>query len=185
VALSRPDETERDFRIRLRDLAREGRDATAAALRAKYAPRLERLQAQVDRASERRQREAAQAKQQQVQAAVSVGATILGAFIGGGRRSSVGRITTAARGFGRAEKESGDVARADESLESVQAKLQALDAEFRSELANAESGGDMQSVPLENVTVRAKKSAVAVRSVRLAWAPYWQSQDGTRQPAWQ
>jgi hypothetical protein len=67
----------------------------------------------------------------------------------------------------------------------VQAKLQALDAEFRSELANAESGGDMQSVPLENVTVRAKKSAVAVRSVRLAWAPYWQSQDGTRQPAWQ
>ncbi len=166
---SAPGESERDFRVRLRESWRERRDRDAEALRLKYAPKLERLQAQVERATQAQAREAEQLQQQKVQSAISIGATLLGAFMGGGRRSTIGRVSTAARGVSRAQKESGDVDRAVESLAAVQAKLQALDAEFQTELAALDTSFDAEKEPLESIPIRVKKTDIAVRAVALAW----------------
>jgi hypothetical protein len=182
---STPGETERDFRIRLRDASREARDGQAEALRAKYAPRLERLQEQVRRAEQARAREAEQAEREKVQTAVSVGATLLGAFLGGGRRRTVGRAATVARGVGRAQKEANDVGRATENLEATQQRLQELNAAFEADLAAQSAGFDAQTVPLEIVALRPKKADVAVKSVHLAWAPHWEDASGTRTVAWE
>jgi flagellar motility protein MotE (MotC chaperone) len=184
AAVSTPDESERDFRIRLADLAREKRDARAQALRDKYAPRVARLEERVRRAEQVRSRESEQFQQQKVQGAISIGATILGAFLGSGARGSVGRATTAARGLGRARKEQGDVDRAEENLGDVSEKLKALQAEFETELAALEATFDAQKVPLEPVVVRVKKTEVAVQAVQLAWAPLWRLRGGESRPAW-
>jgi hypothetical protein len=181
-ATSRPGESERDFRIRLRDLWREKRDAGAAALQAKYEPRLERLRAQIERAQATQARESEQLRQQKTQSAISIGATVLGAFLGG-RRSAVGRATTAARGLERSRKEAADVERAEASVEALQAKLQALDAEFQSELAAQDAGFDAEREPLERVAVRPKKTNIDVRSVSLAWVPTL-DENGVRRPLW-
>src|SRR5262249_7871696 len=77
---AKPGEPEGDFKVRVQQAMREKRDAAVAALRAKYAPKLDALQSQEQRASDRVQRESAQATQQTVQAAISVGATVLGAL---------------------------------------------------------------------------------------------------------
>jgi hypothetical protein len=170
-ATSLADESERDFRIRLRDLWHEQRDAAADALRRKYAPRLERLQARVERASAAHERESNQLQQQKVQSAISIGATVLGAFLGGGRRGTVGRAATAARGVGRGRKEAADVERAEAGVASAQSDLQALDAEFKAELAALDAGFDAERETLETVVVRVKKVDIAVRAVSLAWVP--------------
>ena len=183
--VSQPGESERDFRIRLADAGREARDARSQALRAKYAPRLERLRDQVRRAEQAQERESQQAQQQKVQTAVSVGATLLGAFLGGGRRSSVGRATTAARSLGRTRKEAGDVARAETNLATVQAKLQALDSEFASEVAGLEKAFDAETAGLETLALRPKKADVVVHSLQLVWAPSWLAGKGGAAPAWE
>ena len=72
--VSKPGESERDFRIRLQEGARIARDAAIEKLRAKYAPKLERLQGQIQRAQSAREREKTQLDQQKMQAAVSLGA---------------------------------------------------------------------------------------------------------------
>jgi hypothetical protein len=180
---SRPEESERDFRIRLRDVWRERRDAGAEALRRKYEPKLDRLRDQLQRANAARARESAQAQQQKVQSAISIGATVLGAFLGGGRRGTVGRAATAARGLGRSRKEAADVERAATGVEAVEAKLRALDAEFQAELGALDSGFDPEREPLETVALRLKKADIAVRAVSLAWAPMVDGTDG-RRPAW-
>jgi hypothetical protein len=61
--VSRPDESEGDFRARLQLAVRERRDAEVEKLRQKYAPKLATLQAQKQRALQRVERERGQASQ--------------------------------------------------------------------------------------------------------------------------
>jgi flagellar biosynthesis/type III secretory pathway protein FliH len=152
-------------------------------LRAKYAPRLTRLEEQIRRAEQTHARESEQLQQQKMQSAISMGATLLGAFLGG-RRSAVGRATTAARGLGRSRKEARDVERAGDNLETAKQRLQELESEFQQELAGLKSAFDASTIALATRAIRPKKAAVAVRSVQLAWAPHWQAEDGSRTPGW-
>jgi hypothetical protein len=167
---SLPGESERDFRIRLRDHAREQRDEQAEALRAKYRPKLERLEDALRRSEQAHAREGEQLQQQKAQNAISVGATILGAFVGG-RRSALGRASTAARGMGRTRKEAADVERAEANVEAARAKLDTLNTEFQAESAALGVDFDAEREPLEPVQVRARKVDITVQSVSLAWVP--------------
>ncbi len=183
---SRPGETERDFRIRLQEASREERDRWAEQLRKKYAPKAAALQERLRRAQQAAEREREQVTHQGLQTAVSVGATLLGAFLG--RKavsvSSLGRATTAARGVGRMLKERQDVGRAEETVEAVQQQLSDLEAEFRSEMAALETKTDPLAEPLETVSLKPKKTNISVRLIALAWAPQWQDPQGKTTPAW-
>src|SRR6185436_5958009 len=120
-ATSAPDESEGDFRSRLALAARERRDAAVAELRRKYAPKLQAMEDRERRAQASVSREQSQLSQPQLQTAFSVGASILGAFLGRKTLSAtnLGRVATAARSASRIGRESGDVDRAGESLEAV------------------------------------------------------------------
>ena len=108
---SNPGETERDFRVRLQQIAREKRDEAVEKLRRKYAPKFEQLEERKRRAEQAVEREREQAKGQKLQTAISFGATLLSSFMGRKRASmsTLGRATTAVRGAGRSMKESEDV----------------------------------------------------------------------------
>jgi hypothetical protein len=184
--LSRPGETERDFRIRLQEAAREQRDQWAEQLRKKYAPKTAALEERLRRAQQAVAREKEQVTQQGLQTAISVGATLLGAFLG--RKAvgatNIGRATTAARGVGRVLKERQDIGRAEETVEGIQQQIRDLEAEFTSEMAALETKTDPLTERLEIVAVKPKKTDIAVRLVALAWAPQWQDPQGKRIPAW-
>jgi hypothetical protein len=183
---SRPGETERDFRIRLREAAREGRDRWKDELRKRYAPKLGALEERLRRAQQAVEREKGQAMERGLQTAVSVGATILGAVLGrkGVSASTLGRATTAARGVGRVLKEQKDVGRAQETVDAIRQQLGELDAQFKSEMAALEAMADPLTERLETVVMKPKKSNVSVQLVALVWAPYWQDVRGTNSPAW-
>jgi hypothetical protein len=184
-ATSNPGESEGDFRTRLSLALREKRDADAEALRRKYAPRLTTLQDQIRRAQERVERERGQASQQKMQAALSVGASILGAFLGRKTLSSanIGRATTAARAATRIGKESQDVDRASESAEVLQQRYAGLEAELAAELASQVAALDASAISLRTVAVTPRKSDIAVGEVALVWAPYRRAADGFPAPA--
>src|SRR4029077_20514926 len=80
--VSKPGESERDFRVRLQESTRQDRDRASETLRQKYAPKVAALQERRRRAEQAVERESEQAKAQGIQTAISVGATILGAFLG-------------------------------------------------------------------------------------------------------
>jgi hypothetical protein len=184
---STPGESERDFRIRLQQSAREQRDEATEKLRQKYASKMATLEEQVRRAQQAVEREAEQAKQQKMQTAISVGTTLLSAFVG--RKavsySSLGRATTAARGASRIMKESQDIKRAQETVATHQQRLQELDASFKSEMEALATKIDPLTEELEKVSVRPAKKDVAVRLATLVWMPYWQSPDGKLSTAWE
>ncbi len=184
--LSRPGEDERAFRIRLQQLGRERRDEQKERLQARYAPKAASLTERLRRAELAVAREAEQANAQKMQAAISIGATLLGSLFG--RRAvsagTIGRATTAARGVGRAMKESGDIGRARESVEAIRAQLEELEAEFQAELQSLETRTDPLTEILEPVALSPLRKDIAVRLVALAWAPHWRDASGGLAPAW-
>ncbi len=184
---SEPGELERDFRVRLRQKAREARDEALEQLRKKYATKIAGLEEKVRRAEQRVEKESEQAKQQKVQTAISFGTTLLSAVLGRKAisRSSVGRATTAARGVSRAMKEKQDVEQALETLEVHKQRLQELEAEFEAETEELRQKYDPSLEELETVAVRPKKKDIAVEMVALAWAPHWEAADGELTPAWE
>jgi hypothetical protein len=184
--LSKPGETERDFRIRLQETAREQRDQWAEQLRKKYAPRMASLEERLRRAQQAAAREKEQVMHQGLQTAVSVGATILGAFLG--RKAvgatNIGRATTAARGVGRVLKERQDIGRAEETVEAIRQQLAELEVEFKAEMTALEAKTDPLTERLETVVVKPKKTNISVRLVTLVWVPQWQDPRGKTTPAW-
>ena len=185
--VSRPNENERDFRLRLQQKAREIRDATSAKLRQKYAPRQAQLADRLRRAQQRVEEQAAQARSAKIQTAISFGSAILGAFLGRKAVSSanIGKASTAMRGVGRSMKESGDVGRAEESVEAVQQQIAELEAEVKSELDAAAAAADPLTETFEKISLRPKKTNITVRAVVLAWVPRWVDAAGRATDAWE
>ncbi|MFO0997399.1 MAG: ATP-binding protein [Alphaproteobacteria bacterium] len=185
-AISQAGESERDFRARLDQGGREQRDAAIEALRKKYAPKLAALQERQRRAEQSVEREHAQARQAQIQTAISVGAALLTAFTG--RKmvsaSTLGRATTAVRGVGRSVKEQQDIGIAQESVGAIQQQIAAIEDEFKAESAALESSLAGAADKLETLTVKPKKTGISVQLVALAWAPYREDAGGTATPAW-
>ena len=183
---SNPDESERDFRIRLQQAMREQRDAAADRLRQKYAPKIAALEEKKRRAEQAVEREAEQAKGQKMQTAISFGATLLSSFMG--RKAinltSLGRATTAARGVSRSMKESQDVDRAQETVAAINEQLSELDVQFKAETAALEQMAGSQTEALETTTVKPTKANITVKLFSLAWAPYWHDAQGQTTPAW-
>jgi hypothetical protein len=180
---SRPDESDGDFRARLSQAAREQRDVALDKLKAKYAPKLAALQEQIRKAEQRVEKEKAQASQSTVQAAITMGASVLGALLGRKLTSSanVGRAASGMRAAGRAARERGDIAHAEETVEALREKLANLDQEFQAETDRLRESLAPDNLPLESVEIRPKKSDIAVSRVALAWTPWRVSVDGTTQ----
>jgi DNA-binding ferritin-like protein len=183
---SKVDESERDFRIRLQQEAREHRDEASEKLRLKYAPKLASLQEQLRRAQAAVDREKEQAKQQKMQTALSFGTTILGGFLGRKVLSSgnLGRAKSTISGVSRSKKEAQDVKRAADTVESLKARLEQLETDFKLDTAALESKMDPLTEQLEQISVRPTKTGISVKLLALGWLPYWRGEDDKLTPAW-
>jgi prefoldin subunit 5 len=179
---SRVDETEQDFRIRATQVAREKRDDATEVLRKRYASKLDSLEQKLLKAQQTVAKQESQARQAQMNTAVSVGSTLLGALFG--RRRGTTAINQAARGIGRSMDEGGDVGRAQETVRAVQQQISELEAELEQEVAALESKMDPVTETLETIEVRPKKANIDPQLVALVWAPYRRDEAGGSEPAW-
>ena len=171
-------ESERDFRIRLSERAREERDAQADRVRARFESRFRTLQDRIRRAEQAAARKAAQSQQAMLSTGVAVLGGLLGAVLSGNAKGQVGRASTAARGAGRVAQTRQETAMAGETVEAVRAQIDDLERELRTELDRLDDEA-FGEAPLEEVAVRPSLNAIAMRVVALAWLPY-----GPNGPLW-
>ena len=184
--VSNPGETERDFRVRLQQSTRENRDAKVEALRSKYATKLTAMQERIRKAQQAVEREQSEASQAKVGAFISVGSAVLGAIFGRGKIGvgTINKVSTAARAGGRAVQQSGDVTRAGDTVEALQAQNQELEAALQGEIDALGATFDAQAEQLEDITVKAKAGDITVQFVGLAWVPYTRDASGMSSAAW-
>ena len=179
---SNPDESEGDFRARLAQGLRELRDREVARLREKHAAKLRSLEDRLRRAADRVEREKSQYTQRKLDTAISIGTSVLGAIFGG-RSVATTRAGSAARSAGRVFSERGDVARADESLESLTAERDELLKGIEQEAGALTASLDPTSIALERLRIAPRKSDIAIGRVAIAWEPWRAGPDGFPRPA--
>jgi len=170
---SQPEETEAAFRARVNLKDREGRDAEKERLRQKFAPKVATLTERIRRAEQAKQVQEQQASEAKIQTGISVLGTIAGALFGRKAVSigTLGKATTAARGMGRSMRESSDVGRANETLETYKAQLQELEHDIEAEIAGLEAGAAPPSRAFTAIEIRPKKTHVTPERVVLIWRP--------------
>jgi hypothetical protein len=185
--VSKPGETEGEFKARVAHMAREQRDEAAEKLRTKYATKFATLAERLRKAEQALETQKSQATSSKVNAALGFGAAILGGLLGRKVVSAgnVGKAATAMRGAGRAMQESGDVGRAEENIEAVQAQLRALEEQVQGEVDALTSKLDSGADKVEVVTLRPKKTNISVQAVVLAWKPVWVDGRGNATSAWE
>jgi hypothetical protein len=178
--VSQPGESERDFRIRLASALREARDKTVDALRSKYASKLNAASEKVRRAEMALGKEQQDVSQHKVQtglsAASAIGAAALGAIFGrrgGLTAGTIGKASTAAKGWARGSKEDEDVVRAQQNLQVAREALAGLEREIESAIVAAGGGAAVQPAddPLETITIAPKRGGVHVQLVAIVWRP--------------
>lgn len=170
---SAPDESERDFRIRVQEQAREARDAAIAKVRDKFGAKLTTLQDRIRRAEHAVQVQSEQASGAKMGAALSVGATIFGALLGrkAVSASTLGRATTAARGMSKVGKEAEDVTRASENVQALKTQLSELETSMQDDIAAVTADWDLAKEPFDRVLVKPKRGGISVQLVALVWVP--------------
>jgi hypothetical protein len=168
---SRAGESERDFRVRLQQAARERRDQLKAELQSKYGPKAAALEERKRKAEQRREIEKQQATGQILSTAVSVGATLLGALMGRKAMSisTITRASTAVRATGQAAKEYRDGGRAADSVETIDREIAELHARFEQEVSSLDVKINPSTEVLESVVVRPRKTNINVQLVALGW----------------
>jgi hypothetical protein len=184
--VSRPEEPSAEFMARLAQAAREQRDLEVEKLRRRYADKFAALKDRLARAEQAVLREQEQLSTSKVETAISFGTAILGAFLGRKAVSaaSAGRLGTAAKSAGRLRKESLDAARAQESAESVKARMTELDLALQADIARLDAAYGPATETLQEVSVAPTPAGIAVEFFGLVWLPYRRDAQGKALPAW-
>ncbi len=180
-------ESERDFRIRMQQKAREKRDEEAETLRKKYAKKIATLQERLRKANARIEKQEEQAKKAKLDTALSIGATLLGAFTGRKilSQTNINKAKSAMRSSGKALDEGKDVERAQETANAIKEQIAELQTEFENEIAHIQEKIDPMTEELETILIKPKKSDITVRLLSLVWTPYWKDDFGNITPAWE
>ena len=169
---STPGEDRASFVARCRQAMREGRDEEVEKVKAKFAEKHAALMKKIRRAEEKVAREKSQVKDKQIDTALSVGTTVLGALFG--RRTSVtghaSRAASAARRGSKVLKEKQDVERAELALADLQQELVDLDEELQWALTEVKADAS-EVPPIDEVKIAPKKSDTVVERFVLAWVP--------------
>ena len=172
-AVSRPGESEGEFRLRFAQRAKEWRDREIDKVRDRYAAKIASLADRIERARQKVEREQAEAKNQSLQTYVSIGSAVLGALLGRKIASSttIGKAATSMRSASRAARQQADVAHAEESLATLEERRQALEDEVNEALERIRVDADPSRIALEAIEIPARKTDIAVEDVVLAWVP--------------
>jgi len=161
-------ETDRDFRIRLQQIAREKRDEEVNILRQKYTQKYAKIDERLRRAEMDVQEHEAQIRDQKYQTAISLGTTLLGGFLG---RRTLGGVRTTSRDMGRSIKKKRESEYAKENRQSLLEEKQHLESQFQTEVNNLDTQINPITQNFESIVITPSKTNIVVRFVALVWTP--------------
>lgn len=168
---SRPGESERDFRIRMQQVAREKRDDEVEKIRKRYRKELDRLKNRLEREERELKEDEADYDSRKMEEIVSGAETVAGILGIFGRRRSLSSVATKRRMTSRAkadiEESKEEIARLLDTIDERQKDIEEEAAALTQEWADA----------LDDITdfpVKPRRADIEVDLVALAWLPYWE-----------
>ncbi len=168
---SRPGEAQGDFRVRFADHLRRQKDEAMEKLRQKYLTQQQGLEQKLERAMARLDKEAVDVQAKTADSLISIGAAVVGAFLG--RKalsaSTLGKAATGVRSVGRVVKEKSDVKRVEEEVENLRAALATLSSELEEKAAELARAFAADGCEVETISLAPRRSDIFNLRVALLW----------------
>ncbi|MEL7333010.1 MAG: DUF87 domain-containing protein [Cyanobacteria bacterium J06560_2] len=180
------DEDRAAFVARLQHHQRELRDAAISKLQQRYANRLKAAENKLARAEQTIENKATRAQRQQMNSAIAIGTTVLGAFMGRkmNSRYAVNSAGRAMRNVSRIGQSRQDMQQAKDQAERMRDELLALEGELQQELSTLEAKFSGTALPVETVEISPKSNNIVHSAYGLLWLPYRQNEQGKMSPDW-
>jgi hypothetical protein len=182
--LSAPEITEMDARIHFSMASREAKDRAIEDLREKYGVKFRSLQTKISAAELRLDKERQQSQSKKLDGFLNAGTSIFGALFGNkvSARTRATKAATAVKNIGKATAASGDLARAEQSLDELVSMQNSLELELENDVELLASKFSPENLELEPIEIPLRKSDTKVNLVALAWIPWQVFQDGKATP---
>jgi hypothetical protein len=182
---SKPNETERDFRIRINHAMNEKRDAAIDELRKKYAPKIEKLEERIRIAQQKQMLGDQEVQLQQRDSMINAGATVFGAIMHRGLgTTTLNKAAQAAKSMSKVNKKKQELENSRENLHSLEESKFLLEQDINGEIKALQAKFDLNAEKLEAVAFGLKKTGVSLAVFGLCWLPYAVDSQGKAVPAW-
>jgi len=165
-----PEESDRDFQIRLLQVSRERRDSEVDKLKMKYAKKLDKLEDKIRKLESDLASDEAEYEARKREEVIGAGESVLSIFLGSRRTS---RASTVARRRRMTSKAKREVAETKEEISEAKKNALELEEELKKGVKEIL---DHYEMGVENVSyeeLKPRKADVKVKLVALAWEPFW------------
>jgi hypothetical protein len=166
---SRPGESREEFSSRAVEAAQEAADQELAKLRDRFETRLERARTALAKAENRVRDLEADVSSKQQEELLSGAGDLLGALLGGRRRSNP--LGGAARRRVASQRARTRAEAASQSVDEEQAELVELEDELAEEIASVTDELQAKAARVEEVEIPLEKTDIRVTDLRLLWVP--------------
>ena len=168
----RPGESERDFRVRCDQVAREQRDADVDKLKTKYETQVDRIEDKLAR----EQGDLAEAKSaykgRQTEEVISGLETVAGMFgLFGRRKKSLSSAATKRR---MASTAKANVAESEADIARLQAQVEDIKSQMAQDADALTEQWTNAATDIQKTKIAPKKTDIDVQMVALAWTPNWE-----------
>ncbi len=172
---ARAGESERDFKIRCQQAAREQRDDAVDKLRDKYEVKLKRLEERLAREQDALAEDKASYKGRMAEEALSGLATVAGMFgVLGRRRSGLSGLSSAAAKRRMTSGAKANIAESEAQIARLQSDVDEIKHDMEDEANTLTQQWATAAEDFQSVKIVPKKTDVDVQMVALAWAPSWE-----------
>jgi hypothetical protein len=163
---SKPEESLRDFKVRLQDLLNKKKEAEVEKIRTRYERKSQTLHDRLNRAMERLEKEESDVSSKTTDTMISAGMAVLGALFGHRSTAKIG--STLSKGS-RILKEKGDVERAQQRIDEVKEKIEALADELQDKIDELDERFDIDTCEIETFWIKPRRSDVVIKEIALVW----------------
>ena len=167
--LSKPGEELSSFKVKVIELLREKKDEEVDKLREKFEKKEETLQKKYNNLLGKLEKEETDTKTATTDSVLSLGASVLGAFLG---RTKVGNLSSGVVGLRRANrifKERKDVRLVKDKIEDLTKEIEELEGELNEKIEEISEKMNIDNYEIETFSLQPKKSDISNLSVSLLW----------------
>jgi flagellar capping protein FliD len=185
-AYSNPGEKVDEFKARIAQTARELRDKAIEELRGKTTKALKSIEDKANKAQAKVEIQKAQANSAKLSAAISIGTSILGAFLG--RKSGLGAVSSLMKGStvttaSRVMREGQEAAAAEAELKSLEQDIADLNKTLEDETQKIRDQYDPATLALETFKLTPTKTKIQADEIGILWLPH-ERVSGVLKKAW-
>jgi hypothetical protein len=168
--IQHPEESDRDFQIRLLHRSREKRDIEVDKLKEKYAKKLDKLEDKLSKLKFDLADDEAEYKARKREELVGAGESVLSIFMGSRRTS---RATTIARRRRMTSKAKRKADETKEDITRIKDDISELEAELKKAVDQIVEKYEKVSEDLNMKEIKPRRADVRINLIALAWKPIW------------